>query len=169
MWSGLKIVSPIVFVCTFVYNCGSVLFSQCDHCVWFPFFIVETGTASFQGLGREYIWEQSRKAVCDSGRMDSKGTSATLGTSVIFDESWSLQSSPSKIDCRSPGSLESYQSLQRNLKFKESELTGSGEDKGEWPTWLWKVMVFEGDVGCESISYSLIYESRALQCYLFIK
>lgn len=78
-----------------------------------------------------------------------------------------MQASSSKIDYILLGSLEFYHSFER--KFKETEVTGSGEEEAERHTLtLWKVTLFEDDVGCESINYSLIYEARALKFCLFI-
>lgn len=45
-----------------------------------------------------------------------------------------MQASPPKGDDTFLGSLGFYHSFERSLKFKETEVTGSGEEEVEWHT-----------------------------------
>lgn len=57
------------------------------------------------------------------GKMDSKSF-------IILEEPCSIPASPSKTDYTS-WSLESFHSFERSLKFKETEVTESGEEEVE--------------------------------------
>ena len=95
-------------------------FSQYSQCVCFLFFIVEMGMATFQGLGREYVWEH----------LMISWENGLQRLSNMVEKFWSVQASVSKIDYIFLGSLESYHSFERGLMFKETEVTGSGG--GNW-------------------------------------
>ena len=91
-------------------------FNQYSHCACFFLLIVEMGMATFQGLGREYVWEH----------LMISWENGLQRLSITVEKSWSVQASASKIDYIFLGSLESYHSFERVLMFKETEVTGPG-------------------------------------------
>lgn len=90
----------------------------------FSFFYCWDRDSSLLTLGREYIWEQYVKAVCDYGEN---------GLQRLLHHTWrALQYTSFSIQVDYTfWSLESFHSFERSLKFKETEVIESGEEEVE--------------------------------------